>query len=62
MITLEEQVSCVERELEMRRRLYPRWVCAKPPKMTAKLAEQEINRMEAVRDSLLELKRLRALA
>ncbi len=58
-ITLDEQIHEVERELALRRKHYPRWVMARPPKMTARTAEQQINRMEAVRDSLFELKRLR---
>lgn len=59
-VPLDEQIKEVERELALRRKHYPRWVNCRPPKMTAKTAEQQINRMEAVRDSLLELKRLKA--
>jgi hypothetical protein len=58
-IPLDDQIQEVERELKLRRKHYPRWVCSRPPKMTEKTAEQQINRMEAVRDSLLELKRIK---
>lgn len=59
MITLEEQIACVDRELGIREKVYPRWVKQRPPKLTAQQAEQELARMRAVRASLLELKRLR---
>lgn len=56
-VTLEQQIECVERELAMRRRVYPRWVNAAKPKMTPAKMELELARMEAV---LATLKRLQA--
>lgn len=47
-ITIEEQIACVERELGMRERVYPRWVNQHPPKMTPKTMELELARMRAV--------------
>lgn len=53
MVTIEEQLACVERELGFRKKLYPRWVSA--GKLTAENAQQEVERMEAV---LLTLQRV----
>ncbi len=58
-VSLEEQIACVERELAFRQRVYPRWVKAKPPKITQAKADQELERMRAVRETLLELQRAR---
>jgi hypothetical protein len=44
--TLEAQITCVERELRMRVRVYPRWVEA--GRMTQAKADAEISTMEAV--------------
>lgn len=55
-ISIEDQIECVERELAMRRRVYPRWVSAPKPKMTQGKADLEIARMEAVRSTLLQVK------
>jgi hypothetical protein len=49
-VTLAEQIACVERELAMRRRVYPRWVGRGQMKPGA--AEEEIRRMEAVLETL----------
>lgn len=46
LIAPDEQVACVERELRMRRRVYPRWVEA--GRMTQAKADAEIRTMEAV--------------
>lgn len=46
VVTPEEQVQCVIREIGQRRRVYGRWVEA--GKMTAKKADFEIRAMEAV--------------
>ena len=51
-ISLHEMIVCIEREIAMRRRVYPRWVDAGKMKMDR--AEREIEVMEAV------LARLRA--
>ena len=53
-IPIEEQIACVEREIAMRRRVYPRWTAA--GKMKPEAAEREINVMSAV---LMTLKGLR---
>lgn len=45
-IPLERQIACVEREINMRRRCYPRWVGRGSMKQT--LADDEIATMEAV--------------
>lgn len=55
-ITLEQQIACVERELGMREKVYPRWVNKHPPKMTPKTAEHELAAMRAVRESLIALR------
>jgi hypothetical protein len=53
-IPLSDQITCVEREIAMRRRVYPRWTAA--GKMKPEAAEREINVMSAV---LMTLKGLR---
>ncbi len=50
MITLQEQIACIKRELALRRRVYPRRIQA--GRMTAAQAESELARMEAVLQSL----------
>lgn len=45
-ISLEEQVKCVEREIAMRKRVYPRWI--EQERMTFSKAQAEIAAMEAV--------------
>jgi hypothetical protein len=54
--SLDEQIVCVEREIGMRERLYPRWVDS--GKMKLDMAEREIGRMKAVLESLHRLKEL----
>jgi hypothetical protein len=44
--TIEEQIAEVERELELRRRNYPRWVEAK--KMSQNASDLHMRRMENV--------------
>ncbi len=51
MKTIREQIASVEREIAMRKRLYPRWILDK--KITQKNADYEIRCMECVRESLL---------
>lgn len=53
MITIEEQIACVERELGMRVKSYPRWV--KGGKLIQAAADEELARMRAV---LLTLQRV----
>lgn len=43
--TLAEQAACLERELGIRRRIYPKWVGA--GRITQDVADREIARMEA---------------
>ena len=53
-ISLEEMISCVEREIGMRERVYPRWVEQK--KMLQTTADQELARMRAVLNLLVDVK------
>lgn len=46
VITLEEQIACIERELAFRVRGYPRWV--RDGKLTQSNADVEMLRMSAV--------------
>ena len=52
-MTLEEQINCVKRELDYRRRLYPVWV--QNGKMTQIEANYQIECMESVLNSLVVL-------
>ncbi len=52
MIPVAEQIRCVEREIRMRKRVYPRRVMRWA--MRAETARQEIAAMEAVAESLRE--------
>lgn len=47
---LDEQLKEVDRELGMRRRLYPRWVAAKT--LSQATADKQIKLMEAVRETV----------
>lgn len=49
-ITLSEEIACVERELRLRLRVYPRFVSTK--RMTKEKAEREIELMRSVVDRL----------
>jgi hypothetical protein len=46
VMPIDEQIACVKREIEMRRRVYPRWV--QEGKMKQAKADAEIEAMEAV--------------
>lgn len=50
-VSLEDQLACVDRELAMRRKVYPRWV--KNGKLTQAAADLEILKMRGVRRALL---------
>jgi hypothetical protein len=50
-ITLAEQLACIERELALRLRVYPRWVAA--GRMTQAKADREIELMKAVRNAIV---------
>lgn len=56
-IPIREQIACVERELAMRRTVYPRRVAS--GHMTQTLADRETGRMEAVLRSLVDLEKIR---
>ena len=46
-VTLEEMIACVDREIGMREKVYPRWV--ENRKMLSATADKELERMRAVR-------------
>jgi hypothetical protein len=48
--TKEELLACVDRELRLRERVYPRWTVA--GRMTARKADEEIAAMRAVREAI----------
>lgn len=52
-VTLLEQLECVNREISLRSRVYPRWVST--GKLTQDLADKEMARMRAVRSTIAEL-------
>ena len=52
--TIEDQIAEVERELKLRRHVYPRHVAAK--KMSQPTADRHITVMEAVLDTLRQTK------
>ena len=53
IVTLTQQVACVEREIAMRQRCYPRWISGGT--MTQAKADEEIRNMKAVRQTLEEI-------
>lgn len=53
IVGYDEQVACIEREIAMRKRVYPRWV--ESGKMTQAKATAEMRAMLAVLDTLREL-------
>jgi len=50
---LRDQLRCVTREIRMRKYVYPGWI--KSGRMSQWKADQEIECMEAVRDTLMNL-------
>jgi hypothetical protein len=50
---IAELIACIEREVEMRRKVYPKRVADK--RMSQRFADQEIARMEAIAEKLREL-------
>lgn len=52
-VPLARQIACAERELRMRRRVYPRWVAAR--RMTEQDAARETWEMQAILDTLRTL-------
>lgn len=57
-VTLDEQIAEVDRELQFRERVYPRWVNSVTPRLSRMAAAQHLARMRAVRASLVQLKAL----
>jgi hypothetical protein len=55
IVTWADQLACVERELKLRRRLYPRRV--EVGRLSQAKADQEIRDMEAVAETLRGLER-----
>jgi hypothetical protein len=53
-LTLDDQIKCVEREIAMRKNVYPRRVEAQ--KMSPNKMRYEIEAMQAVLTTLLKLK------
>ena len=54
-VPLKDQIACVERELRLRRQVYPRQV--KNQFMTQARCDEEIRKMEAVLATLRSLER-----
>lgn len=54
-VPLSEQIKCVEREIVLRRRVYPRWV--ESGRMKQAKADQEIAAMEAILETLRRFER-----
>lgn len=55
-ISIDDMIKCVEREIGMRMRVYPRWVEQK--KMSIEKADLEIRTMQAVLDKLKKLREM----
>lgn len=53
IVPFSEQLACVERELKLRKRAYPRWV--RDGRMPQSSADREIRTMEAVAETLRPL-------
>ncbi|MBX9697889.1 MAG: hypothetical protein K2X74_00575 [Acetobacteraceae bacterium] len=58
MVSLARQIACIERELRMRRQVYPRRVA--DARMTQRAADDEIAAMEAALATLREVDDLRS--
>jgi hypothetical protein len=52
--SLDDQIACVEREIKLRERTYPRWIFNK--RMSERTASYELDTMRAVLDTLRGLK------
>lgn len=50
-VSLDDMIACVKREIQLRRRVYPRWV--QNGNMKQSTADEEIRRMEAVLHRLI---------
>ena len=54
VISLEEMISCADREIRMREKTYPRFV--EQHKLTQMIADMEIARMKSIKRLLVELR------
>lgn len=54
MVTIDQQIACVEREIAMRKRCYPGWV--EKGRMTADKAAHEMNAMTEVLHTLNQMR------
>lgn len=54
-VSLDRQIECVEREIRLRGRVYPRWI--KAGKLNADAAQEEMESMHAVLETLLQVRR-----
>lgn len=54
MVDIDAQIACVQREIGLRRRAYPRWISL--GKMTQPVADEQISAMEAVLTTLLNVR------
>jgi hypothetical protein len=54
MIPLTDQIKCVEREIALRRKAYPKWVEQRRPGWTMEKMAREIAAMEAVLATLVD--------
>ena len=50
MITIERQIKCLQREIAMRKRVYPNWV--RDERMTQADANEEIATMQAALETV----------
>ena len=51
--SIADQIKCVEREISMRHRVYPRWVANK--RMTQDKSTREIATMQAAKETLIKV-------
>lgn len=58
MTTIEQQITCIDREIGMRQRVYPRWVAQK--KMSQEASDREIATMTDVLTTLRRVKQVEA--
>lgn len=54
MITLDQQIACVAREIALRRNVYPKWAAS--GRMKQETADKELAGMEAVIETLKQAK------
>ena len=55
VISIVDQIACLEREIGFRAKLYPRWVMQN--KLTQGIVDQELARMRAALDTLVAVQR-----